>query len=209
MKIALALFVCLAGMWIGGCALSGNGTDQHMRVIVEGGGRFPAALAGRWESDQDGWQFVIEPDGRISSAVISFGRVQVKPGQIATVPAMAGGKGIFEPGQWVLHYIPSTGDLTINITMTHVHVETGGNIIDGRSTDTFLGKVLPNEDLWSVQWTTFSHYTTHAAGKPEAELSTDPDKGETIPLLFKKVKAVSSGAHPRCFACWYSRYSAM
>jgi hypothetical protein len=207
MKIALALCLSLAGTWIGGCAVGGSGTDPHMQVVVEGGGPFPAALAGRWESDRDGWQFVIEPDGKISSAVISFGRVQVKPGQITTVPALAGGKAIFEPGRWIVHYIPSTCDLTINITMDHVHVDTGDNIIDGRSTDTFLGKLLPNEELWSVQWTTFSHYTTHTTGKPSAEISTDPDKGETKPLLFKKVKTVSGGGHPHCFACWYSKYS--
>jgi hypothetical protein len=161
-----------------------------MEVTVEGGGKFPAALAGRWqsESDRDGWQFVIEPDGRISSAVIGFGGVQVQPGQITTVPAIAGGKGIFEPGQWVVHYLPGTRDLTLKITMNHVHVEMGDNVIDGRSTDTFLGTVSLDERLWPVLWTTFSHYTTHTTANPTGEISTNPDNGETKPLVFRKIK---------------------
>jgi hypothetical protein len=189
MRIGLAVVTCLASLCVGGCATGTGGSDKNMQVVVEGGGRFPPALAGRWQADQDGWQFVIEPNGRISSAVISFGRVEVKPGQITTAPALAGGKAIFEPGQWVLDYAPNTGELTIKITMNHVHVETGENIVDGRSTDTFIGRVADDEGLWPVQWTTFSHYTARTANRPSKEVSTDPDKGETKPLVFRKVGA--------------------
>ena len=161
-----------------------------MQVVVEGGGKFPASLVGRWQSDRDDWQFVIEPNGAISSTVIGLGGVRVKAGQTATVSTQGGGKGTFEPGQWVVHYIPGTSDLTIKITMRHVHIETGSNVLDGSGTDIFVGKVLPAEGLWPVQWTTFSRYMAHTAEKPAAELSTDPDKGETKPLVFRKIQAV-------------------
>jgi hypothetical protein len=189
MGTRLATILWLACLCTGGCVGGVQGTDSHVRVTVEGGKPFPPTLAGRWQADRDDWQFVIEPDGRISSAVISFGRVQVKPGQIATVPALNGGKGVFEPGQWVVHYAPDTGDLTIKIAMSHVHVETGQNIIDGRSTDIFVGKVAIEEGVWPVLWTAFSRYTIRTAETSSAELPTDPDKGETNALVFRKVKA--------------------
>ncbi len=187
MKIGLAALIGLAGLCLGGCASGSPGSDKNMQVVVTGGGPFPAALAGRWQADQDGWEFVIEPNGRIGSAVISFGRVEVKPGRVTTAPALAGGSAIFEPGPWVVHYIPETGALTIEIAMRRVHVETGGNIIDGRSADTFIGKVVVDEGLWPVQWTTFSHYTTSTTDKPSQQVSTDPDKGETKPLVFRRL----------------------
>lgn len=188
MKTAWIVLVCLGGVCLGGCA---SGGTRSVQVVVEGNGPFPTALAGRWQSNLDGWQFVIEPDGSISSAIISFGRVEVKPGQITTAPALAGGKAIFEPGQWVVHYSPDTSDLIVKITMDRVHIETGDNILDGRSTDTFIGRVSPQEDLWVVQWTTFSHYTAHTTEKPLTEFATDPDKGETKPLVFRRVKPAS------------------
>ncbi len=188
MRIALiaALGLGLAG--IGGCT-TGGGPDRNMQVFVKGGGPFPAALAGAWQSDRDGWEFVIEPDGRISSAVISFGQVRVKPGQIATASALNGGKAIFEPGEWVVRYDPDTNDLTLKITMKHLHVETGRDILDGSSTDTFVGRVSISEGLWPVLWTTFSHYTDRSADNSSKEISTNPDTGEAKPLVFRKVKA--------------------
>ena len=77
MKIGLAVAACLASLCLGSCATSERGSGENMQVAVEGGGQFPAALAGRWQADQDGWQLIIDPNGRISSAVISFGRVEV------------------------------------------------------------------------------------------------------------------------------------
>ena len=189
MKIGLAVVTCLASLCLSSCAPSERILGKNMQVVVEGGGQFPAALAGRWQADQDGWQLVIDSNGRISSAVISFGRVEVTPGQITTAPALSGGKATFVPGQWVVNYAPDTRVLTIKIAMDHLHVETGENVIDGRSTDIFIGRVDAGEGLWPVQWTTFSHYTARTTAKPSTEISTDPDKGETKPLIFRKVNA--------------------
>ncbi|MBN1510653.1 MAG: hypothetical protein JXB13_01435, partial [Phycisphaerae bacterium] len=86
-----------------------------MSVSIEGGGRFPAVLAGRWKSDQHGWDFAFEPDGRISSAVISLGRVTVVPGRTSTVPTQSGDQAVFTPGPWTVHYEPDTRMLTVKI----------------------------------------------------------------------------------------------
>jgi hypothetical protein len=187
MKKELVAVICLVGLCVSGCTTDAEAPNKSMKVVVEGGGQFPPSLAGTWQADQDGWIFVIGVDGRISSAVISFGRVEVKPGRITTTRALAGGNAIFEPGQWTVDFRPDTSELTIKITMRHIHVEAGENIVDGRSTDTFIGRVNADQGFWPVQWTMFSHYTTHATDNPGREISTDPDKGETKPLIFRKI----------------------
>ena len=78
--------VLLLGLW--GCQNAHSGVE----VIIEGGGEFPEFLVGVWKADKNGWEFVFEPDGSISSAVISFGRVRMKPGEVTTVPMKMGVK---------------------------------------------------------------------------------------------------------------------
>ena len=74
-----------------------DGTSA-IKTVVTGGREFPALPAGRWVADQHGWEFVLERDGRISSAVISLGRVRVTPGQTTTVPTRSGSEAVFQFG---------------------------------------------------------------------------------------------------------------
>jgi len=171
----------------GGCHRPLANQAGPVGVIVEGNKAFPGELAGQWKADTDGWELVFAADGRIVSAVISLGRVRVIPGQTTTVPTKSGGEGIFTPGQWTVHYLPSSGQLTVRIVMDHVRVEVGEGIMEGSSMDVFAGPVDPRADTWQTQWTTFTRYTVRAPGKPPFDLSTNPTYGETKPLLFRKV----------------------
>jgi len=170
----------------GGCGRPFGRHAGPISVLVEGGGRFPAALAGRWRSDQHGWEFVFEPDGRISSAVISLGRVSVTPGRTTTVPTQSGGQAVFTPGPWTVHYDPGARMLTVKIAMEHVRVPMAANVLEGSSTDVFAGPVLASGDTWQVEWTTFTHYTARADGSTPVDLSTDSTYGEARPLVFTK-----------------------
>jgi hypothetical protein len=113
---------------VGGCHRPQQDRAETVRVMVEGGGAFPNSLAGRWRARQHGWEFQIEPDGRISSATLSLGRVHVVPGQTTTMPTKSGHQAVFTPGLWTVHYAPDTRELTIRVTMKHVRVEMAGNI---------------------------------------------------------------------------------
>ena len=119
--VILAGFAVLL-LGLAGCQKANRGVDPApprggVEVIIEGGGEFPEFLVGRWKADKYDWQFVFEPDGAISSAVISLGRVRMKPGEITTVPMKMGGKGVFEPGKWMVHYAPAARDLTVEISL--------------------------------------------------------------------------------------------
>jgi len=129
---------------------------------------------------------VFEPDGRISSAVISLGRVSVTPGRTTTVPTQSGGQAVFTPGPWTVHYDPGARMLTVKIAMEHVRVPMAANVLEGSSTDVFAGPVLASGDTWQVEWTTFTHYTARADGSTPVDLSTDSTYGEARPLVFTK-----------------------
>ena len=186
MKALHGRVLCLlATALLGGCQSSGTGPQDNVQVIIAGGGAWPASLAGRWKSDQHGWELAFDPDGRIASAVLSLGRVQVMPGRRTTAPTR-GGQGIFEPGLWTVHYVPATSQLTVKIVMDHVRVEMDGNVLEGRSVDTFSGTISEPDGVWQTQWTAFTQYQVHTGQEGDVELSTDPTYGETQALTFQK-----------------------
>ena len=186
MKWKWVLILSLWAILLGGCSRPLHRQADDVQVIVEGGGKFPSSLAGRWNSQQQGWEFEFEPDGRISSAVISFGLARIIPGKTTTIPPRSGDQAVFTPGLWTVLYAPSTRELTVKISMDHVRVEMAGNIVEGASTDTFVGPITSTGRTWQAQWTTFTHYVAHTPDNTSVNLSTDPTYGETKPLIFDK-----------------------
>jgi hypothetical protein len=193
MKWERASVLGLLVVLIGGCNRPLHEPAGDVKVIVEGGGPFPRSLAGRWQASQQGWEFEFEPDGRIAAAILSLGRVRVVPGRTTTMPTKSGHQAVFTPGPWTVHYMPSTRELTVEIVMDHVRVEMGGNILEGSSTDTFVGPVAASNRTWPVQWTTFTRYVAHTPDGASVNLSTDPTCGETKSLTFEKM---NDGASP-------------
>ena len=186
MKWKWASVFGLGVVLIVGCSRPLNERAGNVKVIVEGGGKFPSSLAGRWQASQHGWEFEFEPDGRIASAIVSLGRVRVVPGRTTTTPTRSGHQAVFTPGPWTVHYVPSTRELTVEIIMDHVRVEMGGNTLEGSSTDTFVGPVAASNRAWQVQWTTFTRYLARTSDGASVHLSTDPTYGETKSLTFEK-----------------------
>jgi len=162
--------------------------NKGIEVIIEGGGEFPEFLVGKWRADRDGWEFVFEPDGTISSAVISLGRVRMKPGEITTVPMKMGGKGVFEPDEWMVHYAPVGRELMVKISLKNFYVELGKGALEGKSTDIFAGPISQDGKVWQVDWTSFPDYTAHTAEHPNFNLSERTDSGITKSLVFEKVE---------------------
>ncbi|MEN6428900.1 MAG: hypothetical protein ABFE13_26425 [Phycisphaerales bacterium] len=180
--------VCVTLSVPGGCARPENKSKsvEPVMAVTEDGSAFPAALAGLWKSDQQGWEFIFASDGRISSAIIGFGRVRIVPGQTTTTPTQTGGQAVFTPGPWVVHYDPAARMLTVKITMDHVQVPMGANMLEGSSTDTFTGVVSPNMDIWQAQWTAFTDYKARTKDGKSVDLATDDTHGQTQRLVFTK-----------------------
>ena len=187
MKRIIGARLCISILILSvGCHSASTTSPTGVTVQIEGPGTFPAALAGRWKADRDGWEFVFAPEGDIVSAVLSLGRVEIAPGQAVTLPTKGGGKGTFEPGPWTVHYMPQTRQLTLKIVMDHVRMEMGGTILEGTTTDTFSGAISPDDGVWQAQWTAFSKYTIQPPGQPAKDLSTDETYGQTKALTFQR-----------------------
>ena len=179
------VFFCLILTGCQNVSQQGSGVE----VIIEGDGEFPEFLVGTWRANKDNWEFVFEPDGTISSVVISLGGTRIMPGQITTVPLARGGKGVFEAGEWLVNYVPAEQQLTVKISLEHFRMETGEQTIEGKETNIFVGKVDEDGKFWYVDWTGFPDYTAHTPKHRDFKLTKelDPEEGRFSTLVFEKV----------------------
>jgi len=168
-------------------AIAGCASERGPNVVVAGGSAFPVSLAGRWRADQQGWQFTFESDGQIASAVIGLGQVEIKPLGTTTAATQTGEQAVFTPGPWTVYYEPASRELTVRIVMDHVRVPMAGNVLEGSSTDIFVGPISPTTGLWQAQWTTFTRYRIRTAEGNSYDLSTDATYGETKSLTFERL----------------------
>jgi len=182
-QLMLLAGCCIILSGLAGC----QNAKRGVKVIIEGGGEFPEFLVGEWKADKDGWEFVFGPDGTISSAVISLGKVRIKPGEVTTVPMKMGGKGVFKPGEWMVHYVPAGRELTVKISLKNFYVELGESVLEGKSTDIFAGPISQDGKVWQVDWTSFPYYVARTAEHPSFIMSEDTDYGISKILIFEKV----------------------
>jgi len=185
-QLSLLLVWFLSVSLSGGCqkkAANSNGVE----VLVDGDGQFPAFLVGTWKADQGGWEIVLGPDGKISSAVVSLGRVKMVPGKVTTIPMELGGKGVFQPGLWTVQYLQEQRELIVEIAIESFRVDLGENIVQGRTRDFFVGEVSKDGTLWWAQRFSYPEYTIDTAKFPNYKLPVDPNENPKESLLFQKL----------------------
>jgi len=187
MKKLLLLLICGFPCFLLGSCRSSGWNRNGIEVTIDGDGRFPAFLVGRWIADKGGWEFVFEPDGTISSAVVSLGRVRMKPGQVTTTNMILGGKGLFEPGRWAVQYSQAKRELIVEIAIKHFRVELGDNVVQGQTWDFFVGLVSSDGQLWWADRFSFPEYIIDTKKYPNYKLPVDPDDQPRETLIFRKV----------------------
>jgi len=170
------------------CSCHSRGTtEKTVQVTVDGDGQFPEYLAGRWKTEEGEWEFIFEPDGQISSAVVSIGQVTMKPGQTTTVPMELGGKGVFKPGQWSVQYMQEQRKLLVEIAIDYFHTELGENTIEGQTRDFFTGTVSTDGTLWWTERFSYPEYTVNTDTYQNYTLPVDPNENPKESLIFEKV----------------------
>ncbi len=187
MKKLFVLSICGLSVFLLGSCRSSGGNKSGVEVIIDGDGQFPAFLVGRWKADKGVWEIVFEPDGAISSAVVSLGRVRMKPGQVTTTNMILGGKGLFEPGQWTVQYSQEKRELIVEIAIEHFHVELGDKVVQGRTRDFFVGLVSSDGQLWWTDRFSFPEYIVDTKKYPNYKLPFNHDDNPRESLIFQKV----------------------
>jgi hypothetical protein len=185
-RLAAALLCGLFVSLLSGCHNPAAG-QSGVEVIVDGDGHFPAFLVGTWKADSGGWEFVFEPNGTISSAVVSLGRVRLKPGQVTIVPMQLGGKGVFEPGPWAVQYSHKQRELIVDITIKHFRVEFGDGVLEGSTHDVFAGSVSEDGRLWWAERFSRPRYIADTKKYHNRKLAVPPSDEPREGLLFQKV----------------------
>lgn len=165
-----------------------------IEVIVDGGDNIPDKLAGVWKADRGGWEFIIEPDGKISSAVVSLGRVRLEPGQKTVIPMKMGGNGTFEAGRWTVHYSYESRELTVEVTIANFRIELGKSVLKGSRMDLFTGTVSSDGRSWWANRYSFPEYTAETRKYRNFDFEVDPDETPPEELLFEKVSGTGPDA---------------
>ncbi len=181
MKQWVVLTSCVAVLLaIGGCQRTGSGVN----VIIDGNENFPPSLAGRWKDREKNWEFVFEPDGTISSAVIDSGFISVVPAKGIAEQPMRVGKAVFKLGRWTVKYSPDSRELAVEVVVDFFHVDIGKTWLEGHRTDWFIGTVSQDYQTWRADWISFPKFIAYIP-KP-MDLPVDPN--DTVKeLFFEKV----------------------
>lgn len=197
MKRLVVLLLCGLGVcMIVGCPPRFDDRPA-VEVSVEGGGRFPENLAGVWKADSGGWEIVIEPNGTITSAVVSLGRVRLEPGKKTVVPMKMGGKGVFQAGPWAVYYSSERRELTVEITIESFRVELGESVVRGQTMDVFFGTVSPDGRSWWASRFSFPQYVADTKKYHDYKLIVDPNETPPEELLFQKVLVKRQSAYKK------------
>jgi hypothetical protein len=183
-RFAFLLFCIFLAAADSGCrSPAGNGVD----VTIDGIGQFPEYLVGTWKAEEGGWEFVFEPDGKISSAIASIGRVKLQPGRTTTVPMQTGGKGVYKPGTWSVQYSHKQRELVVEIAIDSFRVELGKDVIQGRTRDFFVGSVSEDGKSWWADRLSFPEYVVDTKTYHNYKLPFDPKDNPRESILFQKV----------------------
>jgi hypothetical protein len=183
-RFVLLLFCVFLAVVLTGCRNpAGNGVE----VTIDSIGQFPDFLVGTWKAEEGGWEFVFEPDGKISYAIASIGRVKLQPGRTTNVPMQMGGKGIYKPGLWSVQYSHQQRELIVEIAIDNFRVELGDDVIQGKTHDFFVGSVSTDGKSWWADRLSFPEYVVDTKTYHNYKLPFDPKDNPRESILFRKV----------------------
>ncbi len=187
MKKLIVLTICALGaLSVCGCQQE-VGIETGGEVAGSGNERFPEFLVGTWTAGKGDWEFIFEADGTISSALISLGRVRVKPGEVSEIDAPAGQVNMFEAGEFTVDYDSGSRELKVVANIDSFYMGSGDKYIDGDCRDVFVGKVSEDGSKWFTQWTTFPNYVVHSPDQEPIEFAKRlPKEGVKGVIVFHK-----------------------
>jgi len=185
MRKLAALFVCaVLAFCPGGCQPADS--EVVVDVIIVGGGEFPQFLVGRWKSETTPWEFVFEPDGTISSALIDSGVIKVTPSKRVHRRTVSGGdKLLYKLGDWTVQYSPENRELSVEIVVDQFSITKDSKGLKGSSTDWFVGPVSEDGTSWEADWFVFPKYFL-VDDDGQTEYPFDPNSNPIATLAFTK-----------------------
>jgi hypothetical protein len=173
LKAVIILFLTLLIFAALGCQAPDKQSSAH-KVIL------PPDIAGTWKAKDSPWKIVLSSKGKVSSAVIPMGEVEVKPNQTTKAEMKDGSISTFTAGDCFVEYTPQTRELYVCIEMEKIDIKFLDNVISGNSTDRFVGTVSQDGKSWKADWINVFDYGL--------QFPQDPNNIFATPLVFEKIK---------------------
>jgi hypothetical protein len=167
--LSLAMFICTAA----GCQNSAKRSSTGKTVL-------PPDIAGTWKAQDSPWKIVLSPEGKVSSAVIPMGEVEIKPNQTTKAEMKDGSISTFTAGDCAVEYTPIKRELYVCIEMEKIDIKFLNNVIAGNSIDRFVGTVSQDGKSWKADWINVFDYGP--------QFPQDPNDIYAKPLVFEKMK---------------------
>ena len=175
MKTRAAAFLVSSWIVVSMCGCTNSGRPSDDKVVL------PADVAGTWQArDDEAWRIVLKPNGRVSSAVIRMGEVEVRPNKTTRVEMADGKWSTFKTGDCVVEYTPATRELFVSIEMKKIHIRYMDNVVEGNSLDRFMGTVSEDGKVWMADWISVFDYGPRFPQEPNDIFAE--------PIVFDKIE---------------------
>ena len=166
-------------IWVG-CAILVWPISSCQRQTGQSKILLPPEVAGTWKAKGSPWKIVITPNGRIDSAIIPMGKVEVKPNRTTKFEMMHGEFSTYKTGRCDLEYTPQTRELFVSIEIKKMHIAFPDDAIDGNSIDRFTGPVSEDGKTWIADWVQLFDYGPR--------FPQDPNDAYNGPVMFEKLE---------------------
>ncbi len=173
LKAVITLFLVWIFLGAFGCQKPNKQSSSDRAIL-------PPDIAGTWKAQDSPWKIVLSPDGKVSSAVIPMGEIEIKPNRTTKVKMKDGSISTFTTGDCVVEYTPINRELYVCIEMEKIHIKFLDNVITGNSTDRFVGSVSQEGRFWMADWITVFDYGP--------SFPQEPNDIAAKPLVFEKVE---------------------
>lgn len=139
----------------------------------------PSDIAGTWQARANPWKIVLSPDGSVSSAYIDMGGVEVSPNKTTKVEMKDGQFSTYKAGDCIVEYDAVERELYVSVEIEDMHIVYMDNVIDGNSSDRFVGPVSEDGKVWTTDWIKIFDYGPRF---PQDANDITPE-----PLVFDKI----------------------
>jgi hypothetical protein len=140
-------FYCILAVMKQLLVLLGCCTILTVSVGCQGPAVLPPDIAGTWRAKESPWKIVLSPQGKVTSAVIPLGAVEVRPNRTSRIQGQKGEPGIFEAGDFEVYYDAEIRELLVSIEIKHVYLDMG-RILEGTCGYFITGNVSENGEAW-------------------------------------------------------------
>jgi hypothetical protein len=115
-------------------------------------------LSGTWKAQTSPWTITLDRQGRVQSARIPLGDVEIKPHQTTRVPMKDGSVSSWRAGPCTAEYNHDIRELSITIVIEKFHINYKNNNLTGHQWNLLTGMVSPDGTTWTPDWINMSDY---------------------------------------------------